>query len=77
MPLKTPAASHADDSPSLIANNQAFHKMLTDDEDISWRDNGQERHGKVWMIDRDPAKLDDNEFLVATRLRRLLRLTTA
>jgi len=52
------------DSPSLIVNNRAFHKMLTDGVDVSWRDNGQERHGKVWLVERDPAKLDDNEFLV-------------
>jgi len=55
------------DSPSLIVNNRAFHKMLTDGVDVSWRDNGQERHGKVWLVERDPAKLDDNEFLVVNQ----------
>lgn len=55
------------DSPSLIVNNRAFHKMLTDGVDVSWRENGTERHGKVWLVERDPAKLDDNEFLVVNQ----------
>ncbi len=55
------------DSPSLIVNNRAFHRLLTDGVDVSWRDNGQERHGKVWLIERDPAKVDDNEFLVVNQ----------
>ena len=55
------------DSPSLIVNNRAFHRMLTDGVDISWRDDGQERHGKVWLVERDPAKLDNNEFLVVNQ----------
>jgi len=55
------------DSPSLIVNNRAFHKMLTDGVDVSWRHDGQERHGKVWLVERDPAKLDDNEFLVVNQ----------
>ena len=55
------------DSPSLIVNNRAFHKMLSDGVDVSWRDDGQERHGKVWLVERDPAKLDDNEFLVVNQ----------
>src|SRR5690554_948166 len=55
------------DSPDLVVNNRAFHRMLTDGVDVSWRDNGQERHGKVWLVERDPAKLDDNEFLVVNQ----------
>jgi len=55
------------DSPSLIVNNRAFHKMLTDGVDVSWRDGGQERHGKVWLVERDPLRLDDNEFLVVNQ----------
>ena len=55
------------DSPSLIVNNRAFHRMLTDGVDVSWRENGAERHGKVWLVERDPAKLDDNEFLVVNQ----------
>ncbi len=55
------------DSPSLIVNNRAFHRMLTDGVDVSWREEGRERHGKVWLIQRDPAKLDDNEYLVVNQ----------
>ncbi len=55
------------DSPSLIVNNRTFHRLLTDGVDVSWRDNGQERHGKVWLIERDPTKIDDNEFLVVNQ----------
>jgi len=52
------------DSPSLIVNNRAFHRMITDGVDVSWREDDHERHGKVWLIERDPAKLNENEFLV-------------
>ena len=55
------------DSPSLIVNNRAFHKMLTSGVDVSWRDDGRERPGKVWLVERDPLKLDDNEFLVVNQ----------
>jgi len=55
------------DSPSLIVNNRAFHRMLTDGVDVSWREDGRERHGKVWLVERDPAKLDTNEFLVVNQ----------
>ncbi|HET6674885.1 MAG TPA: type I restriction endonuclease subunit R, partial [Nitrospiraceae bacterium] len=55
------------DSPSLIVNNRAFHRMLTDGVDVSWRQDGRERHGKVWLVERDPLKLDDNEFLVVNQ----------
>jgi len=55
------------ESPSLIVNNRAFHRMLTDGVDISWRENGRERHGKVWLIERDPTKMDYNEFLVVNQ----------
>ena len=52
------------ESPSLVVNNRAFHRLLTDGVDVSWREDGQERHGKVWLIERDPARMDYNEFLV-------------
>jgi len=55
------------DSPSLIVNNRAFHRMLTDGVDVSWREDGQERHGNVWLVERDPAKLDDNAFLAVNQ----------
>lgn len=55
------------ESPSLVVNNRAFHRMLTDGVDVSWREDGQERHGKVWLIERDPARMDYNEFLVVNQ----------
>ncbi len=55
------------ESPSLVVNNRAFHRMLTDGVDVSWRDEGRERHGKVWLIQRDPARVSDNEFLVVNQ----------
>jgi len=55
------------ESPSLVVNNRAFHRMLTDGVDVSWREDGQERHGKVWLIERAPARLDCNEFLVVNQ----------
>jgi type I restriction enzyme R subunit len=55
------------DSADLVVNNRAFHKMLTDGVDVSWRDNGRERHGKVWLIQRDPAMIDQNEFLAVNQ----------
>jgi len=55
------------ESPLLIVNNRNFHRMLTDGVDVSWRENGQERHGKVWLIERNPARMDYNEFLVVNQ----------
>lgn len=58
------------ESPSLIVNNRAFHRMLVDGVDVSWmplEGDGRERHGKVWLIEGDPAKVDDNEFLVVNQ----------
>ena len=54
-------------SPDLVVNNRAFHRMLTDGVDVSWREDGQERYGKVWLIERDPARMDYNEFLVVNQ----------
>ncbi|RMH57993.1 MAG: HsdR family type I site-specific deoxyribonuclease [Candidatus Hydrogenedentota bacterium] len=55
------------ESPSLVVNNRAFHRMITDGVDVSWREDGRERHGKVWLIERDPAKIEANEFLVVNQ----------
>ncbi|GAB4385418.1 MAG: type I restriction endonuclease subunit R [Phycisphaerales bacterium] len=55
------------ESPSLIVNNRAFHRMLVDGVDVSWMEDGRERHGKVWLIESDPEKTEDNEFLVVNQ----------
>src|SRR5690554_294579 len=40
------------DSPSLIVNNRAFHRMLTDGVDVSWRDDGREQIGRASCRER-------------------------
>jgi type I restriction enzyme R subunit len=55
------------ESPSLVANNRAFHRLLVEGVDVSWMEDGRERHGKVWLVQRDTARLDDNEFLVVNQ----------
>lgn len=60
------------DSPDLILNNRMFHRMLTNGVDVSWRDpspdnHGRERHDKVWIIQREPTKIHQNDFLVVTQ----------
>ncbi len=55
------------ESPSLVVNNRAFHRLLVDGVDVSWMEDGRERHGKVWLIERDPDKVEENEFLVVNQ----------
>ena len=52
---------------SLVVSNRTFHRMLTDGVDVSWREKSGERHGKVWLVQRDPAKIAQNEFLVVNQ----------
>src|SRR5665648_766397 len=52
-------------SPELIANNETFHRMLTEGIKVSYHKNGADRGDLVWLIDfTDP---DNNEFLVANQ----------
>lgn len=55
------------ETPSLVANNRAFHRLLVEGVDVSWMEDGRERHGKAWLVQREPARLDDNEFLVVNQ----------
>jgi len=56
------------ESPALIENNRAFHRMLTDGVDVSWRGPEGERHGKVWLLDLERPENNDwlavNQFTV-------------
>ena len=53
-------------SPELIANNEAFHRMLTEGIPVSYRKDGVERGDRVWLIDfANPGK---NEFLVINQV---------
>jgi len=52
-------------SPELIANNEAFHRMLTEGIKVSYRKDGTNRGDLVWLIDfKNP---DNNEFLVTNQ----------
>jgi type I restriction enzyme R subunit len=53
------------ESPSLIENNQAFHRMLTDGVDVSWMADGGERHDKVWLLNMENS--DDNDWLAVNQ----------
>jgi len=49
-------------SPELIANNEAFHRMLTEGIKVSYQKDGHQRGDLVWLIDFK--KPDNNDFLV-------------
>ena len=52
-------------SPELIANNEAFHRMLTEGIKVSCRKDGADRGDLVWLIDfKNP---ENNEFLVTNQ----------
>ena len=52
-------------SPELIANNEAFHRMLTEGIKVSSQKDGNERGDLVWLIDfKNPEK---NDFIVANQ----------
>ncbi len=49
-------------SPELITNNEAFHRMLTEGIKISYQKEGQSRGDILWLIDFN--KPENNEFFV-------------
>lgn len=53
-------------SPELIANNEAFHRMLTEGIKVVYQDKGNERGDLVWLVDF--AQPENNEFVVANQL---------
>ena len=53
------------ESPALVENNRAFHRMLTDGVDVSWMGPEGERHGKVWLL--DIKHLDNNDWLAVNQ----------
>jgi type I restriction enzyme, R subunit len=53
------------DSPSMLINNKTFHKYITDGIDVSFRENGAEKHKKVYLF--DTADIDNNNFLVVNQ----------
>ena len=38
-------------SPELLANNEAFHRMMTEGINVSYQKDGQDRGDLVWLID--------------------------
>jgi len=52
-------------APELIANNEAFHRLLTEGVKISYQKDGHERGDLVWLIDFDHP--ENNEFVVANQ----------
>jgi type I restriction enzyme R subunit len=52
-------------SPELIANNEVFHRLLTEGLPVSKRVDGYDRGDRVWLIDfKNP---HNNEFVVANQ----------
>ncbi|MDO9097565.1 MAG: type I restriction endonuclease subunit R, partial [Candidatus Methanoperedens sp.] len=49
-------------SPELIANNEAFHRMLTEGIKVSYQKDGADRGDLVWLVDFSNPQ--NNEFLV-------------
>ena len=52
-------------SPSLVVNNQRFHKMLVDGVDVEYRKCSRIVGDKVWLFDFDKTK--NNEFLAVNQ----------
>ena len=52
-------------SPELLANNETFHRLLTEGVKVSYQKDGQDRGDLVWLIDF--ANPDNNEFVVANQ----------
>jgi len=52
-------------SPELIANNEAFHRMLTEGIKVTYQKDGEERGDLVWLIDfKNP---ENNDFFVVNQ----------
>lgn len=52
-------------SPELLANNEAFHRLLTEGVSVSYQKDGNTRGDLVWLVDFDSP--DNNEFVVANQ----------
>jgi type I restriction enzyme R subunit len=52
-------------SPELISNNEAFHRMLTEGVNVSYQKDGVNRGDLVWLVDfKNP---ENNDFLVTNQ----------
>ncbi|NOT68947.1 MAG: type I restriction endonuclease subunit R [Methylophilaceae bacterium] len=52
-------------SPELFANNEAFHRLLTEGVNVSYLKDGNTRGDLVWLVDF--ANPDNNEFVVVNQ----------
>ena len=52
-------------SPELLANNEAFHRLLTEGVNVSYQKDGNTRGDLVWLVDFDDT--ENNEFMVANQ----------
>lgn len=52
-------------SPELLTNNEAFHRMLTEGINVSYQKDGNQRGDLVWLIDFE--NWENNEFVVANQ----------
>ncbi|MFV1922210.1 MAG: type I restriction endonuclease subunit R [Methylotenera sp.] len=52
-------------SPELLANNEAFHRLLTEGVNVSYQKDGNTRGDLVWLVDF--ANPENNEFLVVNQ----------
>ncbi|HQT80817.1 MAG TPA: type I restriction endonuclease subunit R, partial [Ferrovaceae bacterium] len=52
-------------SPELLANNETFHRFLTEGVNVSYQQDGNERGDLVWLIDF--INPENNEFVVANQ----------
>lgn len=52
-------------SPDLLANNEAFHRLLTEGVKVSRQQDGNQRGNLAWLIDFD--RPENNEFVVANQ----------
>lgn len=52
-------------SPELLANNEAFHRMLTEGINVTYQVDGHQRGDLVWLIDFD--NIENNEFIVTNQ----------
>ena len=52
-------------SPALIANNESFHRLLTEGVKVSYQKEGKERGDLVWLVDFNNP--DNNDFVVCNQ----------
>jgi type I restriction enzyme R subunit len=52
-------------SPELLANNEAFHRLLTEGVPVQYQHQGDQRGDRVWLVDFNNP--ENNEFLVANQ----------